>query len=173
MTNERDGRAAAEDLTNRTFGRLIAKEQVERPKGLSEKRRGAWWLCECECGGKKIASAYNLKQGNIKSCGCMAKDRAAKAKAGKARAAQLKDKNVTNFKTTGGDNTIKSFGGLTVQCMCYTCKEMFEKLSSGWAYKAVIAGRLQFFCSWHCYRKATTKPKKAHGNSLAARASEG
>ena len=174
MTTENHvGGIQAEDLTDKTFGWLTAKEQVPKPEHISGKRRGAWWRCECRCGSNHIASAYNLKQGNVKSCGCMARDKVAKARAGKTRAKNLKNKNCTNFKTPGGSNAILSMGGLTVECKCYTCKKKFDKLSADWSYKAVVDGRLRFFCTWKCYRMATNKPKKAHGNSLAARAAEG
>lgn len=49
-----------EDLTNEKFGKLTAREYVGNSK----------WLCECECGGKTVSYAYNLKKGNSKSCGC-------------------------------------------------------------------------------------------------------
>lgn len=171
-TDNHVGGIHAEDLTGKTFGRLTPIERVEKPAGLSDNRRGAWWRCRCSCGGEKIASAYNIKRGNVASCGCLARDRDAKAKAGKARAQNLKGKNCTNFKTPGGDNII-SFGGLTVECKCYTCKKTFDKLSADWRYKATIAGHLRFFCTWKCYRQATNKPPKPHGNSLAARTAEG
>jgi hypothetical protein len=29
------------------------------------------WVCECECGNKKIVSGNNLKSGQVKSCGCL------------------------------------------------------------------------------------------------------
>lgn len=55
-----------EDLTNKTFGQLTAKEYVGK-----DKHDRARWLCECSCGGKKIVSAHNLKNGYTKSCGCI------------------------------------------------------------------------------------------------------
>lgn len=171
-TDNHVGGIQAEDLTDKPFGRLTAKEQVPRPNHISGKRRGAWWRCECKCGNSHIASAYNLKQGNVKSCGCMARDKAAKQKAGKTRAQNLKGKNCTNFKTPGSDNII-SLGGLTVECKCYTCKKTFDRLSAERSYKATIDGRLRFFCTWKCYRQATNHPKKPHGNSLAAKTAEG
>jgi hypothetical protein len=29
-----------------------------------------YWLCECDCGGNKVASTHNLRRGDIVSCGC-------------------------------------------------------------------------------------------------------
>jgi hypothetical protein len=31
-------------------------------------------LCKCECGGDKVANWYNVRNGNIKSCGCLQKN---------------------------------------------------------------------------------------------------
>lgn len=33
----------------------------------------ARWLCRCDCGVEKVVSAYHVKSGNIKSCGCLKK----------------------------------------------------------------------------------------------------
>ena len=58
-----------EDLAGEKFGRLI----VVCFKG-TDKHRTALWLCECECGGEKIASANLLKRGRLSSCGCLYKE---------------------------------------------------------------------------------------------------
>lgn len=69
-----------EDLTNKKFHNLtvICKtNDYISPNGHSEIR----WLCKCDCGNDKdvIVDSYDLKSGNVKSCGCykkqLAKDR--------------------------------------------------------------------------------------------------
>ena len=62
------------DLTGQKFGRLLVIREVETPEGKDGKKR--WWLCKCDCGNYKIASAYTLinKKGT-KSCGCLIKER--------------------------------------------------------------------------------------------------
>lgn len=32
------------------------------------------WLCKCDCGNSKIARGSHLKEGDIKSCGCLVRD---------------------------------------------------------------------------------------------------
>lgn len=54
-----------EDLTGNKYGMLTVIEEAERDKN------GRRWLCECECGNKKIILGKNLKKGNTKSCGCL------------------------------------------------------------------------------------------------------
>lgn len=65
-----------QDLTNQIFGRLKVIQRVEdyiSPKG----RHNPQWLCQCECGSPpKIVSGNSLKQGLIKSCGCLHKETA-------------------------------------------------------------------------------------------------
>lgn len=65
-----------QDLTDKTFYRLKVIKRVEdyiSPKG----RRNPQWLCQCECGSPpKIVSGNSLKQGLIKSCGCLHKETA-------------------------------------------------------------------------------------------------
>ena len=54
---------------NRKFGRLLVKKSMGMNKyGIS------LWLCECECGRKKIVRGGNLKSGKTRSCGCLARE---------------------------------------------------------------------------------------------------
>ena len=55
------------DLTGKTFGRLTV---VSRAKG--DKNNNSRWNCKCSCGNEKVIKAVNLKNGNTKSCGCLA-----------------------------------------------------------------------------------------------------
>lgn len=64
----------AEDLTGRKFGRLTVIERVQ----FEEKKR-PYWLCECECGNKKIVRGGHLREGKIVSCGCYRHEQVAKA----------------------------------------------------------------------------------------------
>lgn len=55
-----------EDLTGRRFGRLVAVEKT------AQKKRSAYlWRCVCDCGGEKLVEGYQLKNGNVRSCGCL------------------------------------------------------------------------------------------------------
>lgn len=53
------------DLTNKKFGRLTAISYL----GSVKSKRNAW-LCECDCGNKKIVSGRALREKTIVSCGC-------------------------------------------------------------------------------------------------------
>lgn len=61
----------AEDLTNRTFGKLTV---LYRVKNMG-KTRGAKWRCECSCGNIVDILASNLKRGHTLSCGCLQKEK--------------------------------------------------------------------------------------------------
>lgn len=73
------------DLTGQTFERLKVIERAEPPSQYYA-TRGAWWLCECKCGNNVTVASRNLRQGLIKSCGClrreMARERALKMRKG-------------------------------------------------------------------------------------------
>lgn len=58
----------AENLDGQRFGRLIVLKIVRANKA------GSHWLCQCDCGNKKVIAAKNLKQGYTKSCGCFKKE---------------------------------------------------------------------------------------------------
>ena len=67
----------AEDLTGQTFGRLtVIKRDIERDKNRGAKGGNAHWLCQCSCGNPELSSvsAYGLKNGISKSCGCLASE---------------------------------------------------------------------------------------------------
>ena len=51
------------DLTGKKFGRLTVL-------GLSEKKSGrkSYWVCECDCGNKKLVRSDSLKRGQVQSC---------------------------------------------------------------------------------------------------------
>jgi hypothetical protein len=50
-----------EDLTGQTFNKLTPLEYLGHSK----------WRCGCECGGVSIVPSGSLKNGHIKSCGCI------------------------------------------------------------------------------------------------------
>lgn len=43
-----------------------------------DKRRKLYWLCRCDCGKEKIVRVDNLKNGGVKSCGCLNIERSTK-----------------------------------------------------------------------------------------------
>ena len=57
------------DLTNKRFGRLTVIKYVE-----TDKNRRKLWLCECDCGNKKIVPTTYLTRGDTTSCGCYRKE---------------------------------------------------------------------------------------------------
>lgn len=60
------------DITGQKFNRLTVIERAENsPQGRAR------WLCECECGKRKIIMGSQLRNGSVKSCGCLQKEKAA------------------------------------------------------------------------------------------------
>ena len=57
------------DLTGQKFGLLTVLERAEN------KGKQTQWLCECQCGNKKIVYATNLRRGLTTSCGCYRKEK--------------------------------------------------------------------------------------------------
>jgi hypothetical protein len=52
------------DLTGQRFGRLIVLRYAEM------RDRRACWLCQCDCGKRKVVRGKSLRRGLTKSCGC-------------------------------------------------------------------------------------------------------
>ena len=59
------------DLTGQRFGKLTAIEPVRN------KYDKAAWLCRCECGQDTIVITAELRNGHVKSCGCLLRQTAA------------------------------------------------------------------------------------------------
>lgn len=57
-----------EDLTGQKFGGYTFLE-------YRYTKNNSYWLCRCDCGTEKVVLASAIKNGTIKSCGCLAKDR--------------------------------------------------------------------------------------------------
>ena len=54
------------DLTGQRFGKLVVLHEAEREAG----KRGAYWLCQCDCGNTKVIYGGDLRRGRATSCGC-------------------------------------------------------------------------------------------------------
>lgn len=55
------------DVSGRVFGMLTALRPVPTDDGPAR------WLCQCACGGQKMAEAGALRAGGVISCGCKSK----------------------------------------------------------------------------------------------------
>ena len=67
------------DLTGRRFGRLIVLHHEELPNNVYGKYA---WRCRCDCGNETVVLASNLKDGTIKSCGCLRREQHPNSRAG-------------------------------------------------------------------------------------------
>jgi hypothetical protein len=57
------------DLRGKTFNRLTAIKEAGKTK-----HGQVIWLCKCSCGNTREALAGQLKNGAVKSCGCLRKE---------------------------------------------------------------------------------------------------
>lgn len=58
------------DLTGQRFGRLV----VIRVSGERTNSKRVIWECKCDCGEFSFVSHSNLRNGHVKSCGCLRKE---------------------------------------------------------------------------------------------------
>lgn len=58
------------DLTGRRFGKLL----VVTYGGKSASSGKTTWICACDCGEPTLATAYALKCGDTRSCGCLQRE---------------------------------------------------------------------------------------------------
>lgn len=57
------------DLTGQTFSRLTVLHRVPTIHG-----RSARWRCQCQCGATTDVDCYRLRDGRIRSCGCLLRE---------------------------------------------------------------------------------------------------
>ena len=62
-----------DNLVGRRFGHWTVLEQDLSDQSTS--KRGARWLCKCDCGRIKSVLGYSLKDGRTTSCGCQSRNR--------------------------------------------------------------------------------------------------
>lgn len=62
--------AAKLDLTGQRYGQLVVLEEAEPGESKSGNRLRRW-LCQCDCGNKKVIWQGVLRAGRTKSCGCL------------------------------------------------------------------------------------------------------
>jgi hypothetical protein len=91
------GRTAL-DLAGQVFGRLTvlrrAEPPAQQPHRSAPPNRAAHWLCACVCGNTKVVPSFSLRNGSVRSCGCLGREvrhalgvaRAAQRRAERARA---------------------------------------------------------------------------------------
>lgn len=61
------------DETGNRYGRLtVLYRDDSKPKGRGH---AVYWICKCDCGNIKSVSGSNLRSGQVKSCGCLAKEK--------------------------------------------------------------------------------------------------
>lgn len=63
------------NLTGKQFGRLT----VVQASGIT-KNKSVRWLCQCDCGHKKVIDGASLRYGATRSCGCLLVETAKKQK---------------------------------------------------------------------------------------------
>ena len=66
------GRERAKSLVGMKFGRLTVVAQASNKNGRKQ------WHCLCDCGGEVDIPTAHLNNGHTKSCGCLAREKAAR-----------------------------------------------------------------------------------------------
>jgi hypothetical protein len=94
-----------DDLKGQEFCRLTVTERFSN----TYDRHGVEWMCMCKCGNKVIAYGHHLKQGKVKSCGCLK--------------SEVSAKNVTDFNIKHGMyGSPEYISWLAMKARCYNKK---------------------------------------------------
>lgn len=68
--DEIKNKSKIKDLTGKRFGRLVVEEYTDEREYHS-----VVWKCRCDCGTVIMANGERLRNGSLKSCGCLRKER--------------------------------------------------------------------------------------------------
>ena len=99
------------DYSGRRYGRLLVISMVYAA-GKDAKAK-----CVCDCGAEKTVTAYNLKSGNTKSCGCYAHD--SSVATGKALGAAFSKSSLRHGHTSGGRGSKTYISWCDAKKRCY------------------------------------------------------
>lgn len=102
------------DLTGETFGRLTVLKRGKTQK-LKNKTK-VFWVCECECGNLTEVLGYHLRNGGIKSCGCIRSE--VSSKAAKGRTIDIAGKRFGRLVAIGLVNVRNSKPSWECRCDC-------------------------------------------------------
>lgn len=58
------------NITGQNFGRLTVLSRA----GSTRQNKQPRWLCQCVCGKQKIIDGHHLREGSVRSCGCLKGD---------------------------------------------------------------------------------------------------
>ena len=106
------------DLTNQKFGEWSVIREASKEE--KQNRPGAYWLCKCTCGTKRIVNGQTLRKGESSSCGC--KTGEIIAKKNNARAENLANQKFGKLTVIERDfekeKTLLSRGSTYWKCKC-------------------------------------------------------
>lgn len=57
------------NMMGRRIGRLVVIDRADSVRVGGKKNKRAAWLCQCDCGRKKVVTGYALRF-QVRSCGC-------------------------------------------------------------------------------------------------------
>lgn len=93
-----------ENLTGKKFELLTVLRQAKEEECLYRPKGNRYWYCICDCGNSHIVSTSDLKQGKVKSCGCL-------ISLGEQRITQILSENNYNFAKQFYFEDLKSLSG--------------------------------------------------------------
>lgn len=99
------------DHTGLRYGRLVVLSKHQPGAGRSA------WLCRCDCGTEKVIGGGNLK--SCKSCGCLARERAAAMGANPDYIAMRRNARRTHGHRSSGGKTVEYSTWLAIKRRCY------------------------------------------------------
>lgn len=104
----RKGDFVRHDLAGQKFRRLTAVSPVGKTNG-----GGMIWRCVCDCGGMRDVSAWELRSGSAKSCGCVRREgyETQRVHGGKGTLLYSKWKGMKNRFSDPNTTGYKNYGG--------------------------------------------------------------
>lgn len=111
------------DLVGRRFGRLV----VVAFDGMAS-RSTSKWVCVCDCGSRPTVSGQHLRNGGIRSCGCLRREVAALVRRSHGRSLTAEYTTWSSMKSrceNRNDRSFKRYGAVGIS-VCGRWRDSFE-----------------------------------------------
>lgn len=158
------------DLTGCRFGKLTV---IERDFTKPNSKKRAFWKCECDCGNFSVVSSSHLRNGEIKSCGCLLKNDLTGKKFGRWEVLEKAERATTQLWLCKCEcGTIRKvshtslINGTSLSCGCYHKENLAKRLTTHGCSKTRLYSIYHNIKS-RCYNKNNNRYSDYGGRGIS------
>ena len=115
------------DLLGMRFNRLTVVECA----GVDKYHRNIQWVCKCDCGRMTKCSGYRIKDGHVKSCGCLQREKARQHAKNSGTHRMSKSPEYCSWMSMHkrcSDKTNPHYGGRGIKCKFLSFEDFYNEI---------------------------------------------